>query len=114
MSNRTTGSPSGIRATHSCPSKCKMADSLLTAKTRWSTTDSATSVVATANMDRRSFELNFEVNLVVFDSMFTRRLRAVQQSYIDDSDPVELGAWRRRGWSRRLTENALGVLAPLL
>ena len=85
---------------------------LLHAKTL--TVDRATSVVATANMDRRSFELNFEVSLIAFDRQFSSRLRAVQQSYIEDSKRVDGKRWQQRGWPKRLWENAAGTLAPLL
>ena len=85
---------------------------LLHAKTI--TVDRATSVVATANMDRRSFELNFEVSVIAFDHQFSSRMRAVQQSYIDESDRVDLTQWRRRSWTNRLRQNAAGILAPLL
>ena len=85
---------------------------LLHAKTV--TVDSAVGVVATANMDRRSFELNFEVSVVGFDREFGSRLRAVQQSYIDESNRVEHSAWSRRPWRQKLGENAAGILAPLL
>jgi len=76
--------------------------------------DGHTSVVATANLDRRSFELNAEVSVIVFDEQFTQQLRAVQQVYISDSQPVELDRWRKRGWHHQLLQNGAGVLAPLL
>ncbi len=76
--------------------------------------DGLISIVATANLDRRSFELNAEVSVIVFDESFTKQLRAVQQVYIDDSKRVELAAWSERGWHRQLAQNAAGVLAPLL
>ena len=85
---------------------------LLHAKTI--TVDCATSVVATSNMDRRSFELNFEVSVMAFDREFSSKLRAVQQSYIDESVRVDLAQWRQRKWPERLRENAAGILAPVL
>ncbi len=85
---------------------------LLHAKTL--SVDRAISVVATANMDRRSFELNFEISIIAFAHEFTSRLRAVQQSYIDDSDRIDLAEWCQRGWRHRLWENTTGILAPLL
>ncbi len=85
---------------------------LLHAKTI--TVDQATSVVATSNMDRRSFELNFEVSVMAFDRVFSSKLRAVQQSYIDESVRVDLAQWRQRRWPERLRENAAGILAPVL
>ena len=65
-------------------------------------------------MDRRSFELNFEVSVMAFDREFSSKLRAVQQSYIDESVCVDLVQWRQRRWPERLRENAAGILAPVL
>ncbi len=78
------------------------------------TIDRDLGVVSTANLDRRSFELNFEVSVVVYDSDFASRLRFVQRSYIAHSNLVSARYWRERGWSTRLTQNAAGVFSPLL
>ena len=85
---------------------------LLHAKTV--TIDRNVAVVTTANLDRRSFELNFEVSMVVYDSDFASELRFVQKSYLDDSRPVDLSSWRRRGWRSRLWQNTMGMMSPLL
>jgi cardiolipin synthase len=85
---------------------------LLHAKTM--TVDRRLALVTTANFDRRSFELNFEVSLVVHDSDFASELRLLQKAYIDGSRAVSETAWRRRGWPRRLWQNTAGMLGPLL
>ncbi len=71
-------------------------------------------MVTTANLDRRSFELNFEVSLAIFDSDFASEIRFLQRSYIDDSTPVDPIRWRRRGWPTKLYQNTLGIMSPLL
>jgi cardiolipin synthase len=78
------------------------------------TVDRRLALVTTANFDRRSFELNFEVSLVVHDSDFASELRLLQKAYIDGSRAVSETAWRRRGWPRRLWQNTAGMLGPLL
>jgi cardiolipin synthase len=40
-------------------------------------TDGKLSILGTANMDHRSFELNFEVNAVIYDEPFSKKLRKV-------------------------------------
>ncbi|MHC4126611.1 MAG: cardiolipin synthase [Planctomycetota bacterium] len=85
---------------------------LLHAKTL--TLDRRLALVTTANFDRRSFELNFEVSLVVYDSDFASELRLLQKAYSDGSVPVNEAAWRRRGWPRRLWQNTAGMLGPIL
>ncbi len=76
--------------------------------------DRRLAMITTANLDRRSFELNFEVSMMVYDSNFASQLRLMQKSYIDDSDPVGVAAWTARGWPRKLVENGLGMFSPLL
>ena len=85
---------------------------LLHAKTL--TLDRRLALVTTANLDRRSFELNFEVSLVVYDSDFASAVRLLQKAYIDGAGQIGEMAWRRRRWPRRLWHNAVGMLAPLL
>jgi cardiolipin synthase len=72
------------------------------------------SVISTANLDRRSYELNFEVTMFVVDLSFGEKLRALQEYYIANSDEVVLEKWQRRGGARRFAENLVGVMAPLL
>lgn len=85
---------------------------LLHAKTI--TVDGRLAVVSTANMDRRSFELNFEVSTVVYDPDFVGRLRLLQRSYQDRARRVDAAAWQRRSSFRRFAENAAGLLGPIL
>jgi cardiolipin synthase len=85
---------------------------LLHAKTI--TVDRDFAVVSTANLDRRSFELNFEVSLAVYDSDFASRIRFLQRSYVADSIPIDPARWSRRRWTKRLGQNAAGILSPIL
>lgn len=78
------------------------------------TVDGETSVFGSVNLDMRSLWLNFEISLFVYDRGFTRRLAALQATYLRDSDRLELAAWRRRPAARRFAENALRLLGPLL
>ncbi len=85
---------------------------ILHAKTM--TVDRRLSLIGTANFDRRSFELNFEVSVLVLDDEFASRLRFLQRSYMNDTEQVDAAVWRNRSLGRRLLQNAAGVLAPLL
>lgn len=87
-------------------------DGLLHAKTM--TMDRDLSIITTANLDRRSFELNFEVSVVVFDSDFSSQLRFLQRSYISRSVRIDHHRWRNRSRATRLGQNAIGILSPLL
>jgi cardiolipin synthase len=85
---------------------------LLHAKTI--TVDDSFALLGSANLDIRSFHLNFEVNLLLYGSSVTSRLRFAQQSYLNASVPVSLEQWKRRPLLQRLAEDAAALFAPLL
>ncbi len=85
---------------------------LLHAKTM--TIDRDLALVSTANLDRRSFEINFEVSVVVYDTDFASQLRFLQKSYAQNSIAVSHSQWLRRPPLHKLAQNAAGMLSPLL
>ena len=78
------------------------------------TVDGAFSVFGSVNLDMRSFWLNFEISLFVYDTEFTTRLRALQQCYLERSKDLDLDTWRKRSRRQRLAEDALRLASPLL
>ena len=78
------------------------------------TIDKRMSLFGSLNMDARSFRLNFEVTLAVYDASFTESLRALQQSYIDQSEMMDIHAWHGRQNSTRFAENLARLVSPLL
>ncbi len=85
---------------------------LLHAKTF--TIDGTVTLIGSANMDRRSFDLNYENNILLFDAKMTGELRTLQQQYIAKSNTVTsemVAAWPLR---RRLLNNCIAMLGPLL
>ncbi|HMN96045.1 MAG TPA: cardiolipin synthase [Phycisphaerales bacterium] len=71
-------------------------------------------LISSANLDRRSFELNFETGLVVYDDDFSSQLRFLQTGYMESSTRVDPSRWRDRSWPARLAQNAAGLMGPLL
>jgi cardiolipin synthase len=78
------------------------------------TADGAISMFGTVNLDMRSFWLNYEVALFVYDRTFASELRRLQQTYIDQSDPLDAEAWEQRSFKNRLLEDTLRLASPLL
>ena len=78
------------------------------------TIDREIGVVMSANLDRRSFNLNFECGGIVYDSDFAVQLRDLQQSYIDRSDRIEEHEWLKRSLARRVGNTLAGFLSPIL
>jgi cardiolipin synthase A/B len=75
---------------------------LLHAKTM--VVDSRWATVGSTNFDRRSFALNDEMNLVVYDEGIARNLERIFQQDLNRSKRVTYEAWRNRGILGRLME----------
>ena len=78
------------------------------------TLDGEVTLIGSANMDRRSFDLNYENNILLFDPERTADVRERQQQYIGKSNLVTretVAAW---SMTRRLWNNTLAVLGPVL
>jgi cardiolipin synthase len=78
------------------------------------TADDSISMFGTVNLDMRSFWLNYEVALFIYDREFALQLRQLQQSYLDDSDRLDSAEWEQRSFGNRFLENALRLVSPLL
>lgn len=76
--------------------------------------DASMSMFGTVNFDMRSLWLNYEVSLFIYDPDFAARLHTLQQSYINDSHPIDAAAWAARSGSERFLENSLRLVSPLL
>jgi len=78
------------------------------------TLDGEVTLIGSANMDRRSFELNYENNILFYDPSLTADMCQRQENYIDKSNPVTEEMVARWTWSHRLWNNAIAMLGPLL
>ncbi|MDP7028780.1 MAG: cardiolipin synthase [Phycisphaerales bacterium] len=85
---------------------------LLHAKTM--TIDRTLFMLGSANLDRRSLELNFEVSLFGWCDDFASSLRFLQKSYLNDSRPVDPDIWLQQRIPGRLVRNLAGLMSPLL
>lgn len=96
---------SGVRILH-------YRDGLLHAKTV--TIDRNIALVGSANFDARSFWLNFEATLFIYDDDFASALRFMQNDYIAKSDEIDLNEWRRRPRWDVFVDNIAQLAGPLL
>ena len=78
------------------------------------TLDGRIALVGSANMDRRSLELNFENNLLVLDPGVTATIRQRQLGYLSQSTAVEAETVKARPFRTRLVGDAIGMASPLL
>jgi cardiolipin synthase A/B len=78
------------------------------------TLDGEVTLIGSANLDRRSFELNYENNILFQDHALTAVMRKRQQDYITHSHPVTKEAVADWPISRRLWNNLIATLGPVL
>lgn len=76
--------------------------------------DQTVSMVGTANMDNRSFELNFEVNAVVYDEAVSEQLRTSFYQDLQHAEKINLEEWRQRPHLKQFFEKLARLLSPLL
>jgi cardiolipin synthase len=76
--------------------------------------DGKTSLMTSANLDRRSFELNLEASMVIYDAEVSGKLRELQGRYLKQSRRISASEWYRRPAWKRLRDNLVGLLSPLL
>ncbi len=84
---------------------------LLHAKTL--TMDGEILLIGSANMDRRSFELNYENNILLYDPALTNDVRQRQQEYIACSRLIEQDEVAKWSMLSTLKNNAIAILGPL-
>ncbi|PHN07033.1 cardiolipin synthase [Flavilitoribacter nigricans] len=76
--------------------------------------DDQLSVVGTANLDHRSFDLNFEVNAMVFDEQITAALKNAFMEDLAVSRRITLENWQERSFVIQFIEKLIRLFAPLL
>lgn len=85
---------------------------LLHAKTL--TVDGKVSLIGSSNLDLRSFDLNYENNILLQDTNITQAIFERQQQYIESSDQVELSAVLAWRYYRRVWNNVIATIGPVL
>ncbi|CAM4347659.1 cardiolipin synthase [Pedobacter westerhofensis] len=76
--------------------------------------DQQLSVIGTANMDNRSFELNFEVNAVIYDTDTAEEMTRIFHQDLKDSRKIDPVEWEKRPLYKQLPEKLARLLSPML
>ena len=76
--------------------------------------DGSVAMIGSANLDRRSFELNFENNILFADEAFAREVRERQEEYLRQSRRVTAEDVAAMGLGTRLWSNFMAMMSPLL
>ncbi len=85
---------------------------LLHAKTL--TVDADVGMIGSTNLDVRSFFLNYEVSVFIYDTDQASVLRMLQVQYMSDSTEIFADDWKRRPLLRRAAENVARLFTPIL
>jgi cardiolipin synthase len=76
--------------------------------------DESVVLIGTSNLDIRSFVLNAEVMLMIYDHGLVARLADEQQRYFANSRLLTLATWEQRSFGKKLAQNLARLLSPLL
>ena len=76
--------------------------------------DGNLSIIGTANMDYRSFELNFEANVLLYDRTFAEELRSVFYKDLEEAEKIDKDEWCKRPASEQLPERLARLFSHVL
>lgn len=78
------------------------------------TIDEEFALFGSVNLDMRSFWLNFEATLLIYDRDTCAQLRTLQHEYMISADDLDMARLSNRSIFERLKENAVLLIGPLL
>lgn len=85
---------------------------LLHAKTL--TIDGKVSLIGSSNVDQRSFDLNYENNILLQDNTLTQAIAQRQEEYISQSQRIKLMDVLAWSYPRRIWNNIIATIGPVL
>ncbi len=76
--------------------------------------DSAVCSIGTANMDIRSFNINYEMNAILYDAEKTKELEDAFHKDLEGCELFDAKAYRARSRFIRFRDSLARLLSPLL
>ena len=76
--------------------------------------DDNLSVIGTANMDIRSYDLNFEIFALAYDRKLNEELTTTFIADLSDSEELNPEEWKNRKRLIKFGERLAGLVSPLL
>jgi len=76
--------------------------------------DDYISSIGTANVDFRSFDINYEVNTYIYDDETAILNKAIFLKDLELCEEVTSEIWKTRSWFIRTAEQILRLFSPLL
>lgn len=76
--------------------------------------DDYLSIMGSANMDFRSFDLSFELNTYFYDENIALENKAIFFDDMEDCKEITLEEWLERPWYKKLLQSVMRLVSPLL
>jgi cardiolipin synthase len=76
--------------------------------------DDQVAVVGSSNLDIRSFTLNNEISLIIYDASVVGELVRVECDYVVHSHELTAETWEKRGVLQRIGQNMMRLADALL
>ena len=76
--------------------------------------DGEVTSIGTSNIDSRSFDLDFEINMFFYDIDFSSKCERIFMSDVDNSTAISFEQVKNRGYIRKMLESLMRIFAPLL
>ena len=76
--------------------------------------DDVWATVGSTNMDFRSFEHNFEANVILYDIELAKEMKAIFIEDQKDATLLQSADWKGRPWYQKVAESIIRLFAPLL
>jgi cardiolipin synthase len=77
-------------------------------------TDQKLCVVGTSNMDNRSFDLNFEVNAIVYDNIVAEEMRQIFYNDLQHATQINKEEWFSRPWHEKFPGKIARLFSPVM
>lgn len=78
------------------------------------TLDGKVSLIGSSNLDLRSFDLNYENNLLLQDEAITQAITERQHFYLENSEKIKLSKVLAWPYYRRVWNNIIATVGPIL
>jgi cardiolipin synthase len=75
--------------------------------------DDDIAVVGSSNLDMRSFQLDLEVTLVIYDTKVIKSLEKITTQYMKRTHQLKLSKWKLRSMRSKLVENLARLTASV-
>lgn len=76
--------------------------------------DDYLSSIGSANIDSRSFDINYEINTYIYDEETALKCKSIYETDLEQSRELTLEEWSKRPWYNRLAESIIRLFSPLL